>query len=121
MGPTYQYKAKLVRVVDGDTVWLDVDVGFRTSVSIDFRLYGINAPESVGPSKAAGLEAKEFLGRMLQGKEIVVESRKTEKYGRWLGTIWFQSIASKGSVPAGTWISANQEMLDNNHAVVYLP
>lgn len=117
MGPTYQYKAKLVRVVDGDTVWLDVDVGFRTIVSIDFRLYGINAPETKGPTKAAGLAATQFLSSFLSGsdKDLVVESVKTEKFGRWLGTIWVHTFGKSD------WASANQAMLDNNHAVVYLP
>jgi len=118
MGPTYQYKAKLVRVVDGDTVWLDVDLGFRTTLAVDFRLYGLNAPESVGLTKVAGLAAKEFLHNFLTPtttKDIIVESFKTEKYGRWLGTLWVHRFGES------TWTSANQALIDAGHAVVYMP
>lgn len=46
----YSYKAKLGRVVDGDTVWLDVDLGFNIWAHLGFRLEGINTPEVVGPA-----------------------------------------------------------------------
>ncbi len=38
----YEYNARLTRVVDGDTVWLDVDLGFGVHANSDFLLYGIN-------------------------------------------------------------------------------
>lgn len=112
IGPAYQYKAKLVRVVDGDTIWLDVDLGFKVRIVMDFRLAGINAPEMSGVDAAKGIAAKEFLTMLLADKEIVVTSTKTEKFGRWLGVV---------SVKNGdAWTSVNQTMIDTGHAVSFM-
>ena len=45
MEPAYVYRAKARRIVDGDTVDMDVDLGFFVSVRIRFRLKGIDTPE----------------------------------------------------------------------------
>ncbi|HLT37149.1 MAG TPA: thermonuclease family protein [Enhygromyxa sp.] len=86
----YEYFAKLDRVVDGDTVWLNVDLGFRVFARLDFRLYGINAPEMVGATKTAALASKVELQRLLSQGPLTVRTHKadaTDKYGRWLATI----------------------------------
>ena len=84
--PPYIYRAKLINVVDGDTVDLAVDVGFRVSITDRFRLLGINAPEMHGTSSPAGKEAKAALASMLAGVEtLTIKTHKgQDKYGRWL-------------------------------------
>ena len=78
---TREYPATVVRVIDGDTVRLTVDVGFRSSHTDTFRLYNVNAPE--GKTLAGAL-----LSDMLYpGREVVVTTYKPEKYGRWLADI----------------------------------
>lgn len=100
----YSYDGTCVRVIDGDTVVLrlaktftqDVDFGFyvRDTVAltktaeVTFRLNGINAPETIGATKAAGLASKAALEALIAGKALRVVSHKTDKYGRWLADIY---------------------------------
>lgn len=84
----YQYTATVIRVVDGDTVHLDVDLGFDIKRKDSFRLYGINAPER---STEAGKVSKAWLEKMLPvGTSVRVNTfkDKREKYGRFLATLW---------------------------------
>lgn len=83
----YEYRAQLIRVVDGDTVWLDVDLGFDVRRKDSFRLYGINAPEMSTPE---GTAAKEWLVERLKDAAITIttEKDKREKFGRYLCTLW---------------------------------
>ena len=74
---------ELIRVVDGDTVELCIDMGNHTRWQGKFRLYGIDTPE-----RQAGLEAARFVQETLITQGITyAESHKPDKYGRWLVTI----------------------------------
>ncbi len=89
----YLYRAKLDRVIDGDTVDAMIDLGFNTWVHKRIRLLGIDAPETRTRDlreKEAGLQTKERLTGLLAASEgeFVVESHGVGKYGRCLGTIW---------------------------------
>ena len=82
----YQYRAKILRVVDGDTVDVEVDLGFHIKVEMKLRLYGINAPEL---KEDAGKVSRDKLKEMLDGKVVTVYTIKDrqEKYGRYLAKI----------------------------------
>jgi micrococcal nuclease len=95
----YEYNAVLDRVVDGDTVDLIVDLGFRIKAHYRFRLLGIDAPEPRGATKTEGLAAKAWLEEALEGKDLIVHSEKSEKYGRWLAKIWTDPDADDISGP----------------------
>lgn len=86
----YSYKATVIRIVDGDTVWLEVDLGFRMKTINDFRLYGVDTPERGQPGWS---EAKEFVNKMAPpGTEVTIDTYKDpDKYGRWLVEITLQS------------------------------
>jgi len=86
----YLYRAKVIKVVDGDTVDLDIDLGFSLSFTQRFRLYAINAPEMKGESKEAGKASKAFLEEMIKGKEVLIRTYKDEqgKYGRYMAYIY---------------------------------
>lgn len=91
----YAYQAMCKRVVDGDTLDLDIDLGLKTHVTDRVRLYGLNAPETYGVAKDSdeykrGLVCKERLTQLVLGKPLWIETHKdsTEKYGRYLATIW---------------------------------
>lgn len=91
--PQYIYNAEVVRVVDGDTVIANVDVGFDMWKRCNIRLYGINTPETRTrdlQEKAKGLEAKDRLIELLEanGNKFVLESMGLDKYGRSLGVLW---------------------------------
>ena len=91
----YTYKATVLRVVDGDTLDLDFDLGLRTHCHTRVRLLGVNTPETYGVRKdseeySEGMRAKEIVSDWLSQYEfVVVETKKDKvgKYGRWLATI----------------------------------
>lgn len=82
----YEYNAEVTRVIDADTIECRVDVGFYIFTEITFRLLGINASDE----KAARLEGKVFLSNLIHGKTVRIYTEKTEKYGRWLATVYFE-------------------------------
>lgn len=124
----YTYDAKLVRVVDGDTVELDAykevvfeyDFGFHQKVKIDyhptarliFRLLGINAPEKRGETLEAAKRSQAALTMLLQSGKLTVTTGKQDKYGRWLAEIL---VAPEGNAQ----INASQWMLEGGFAVKY--
>jgi len=108
----FDYHATLARVVDGDTVYLTVDLGFRLSATFDFRLLGINAPEMNGSTRAAGEVAKAELDRLLKLGTLRITSAKSDKYGRWLATIYVKQLS-------GIELNVNDAMLKAGFAVVY--
>ena len=100
----YTYRVRKVhKVVDGDTIDVDIDLGFNVSFYQRVRLAGIDTPESRTTDKyekELGLEVKKKLGEYLAGaKDIVIRTEKpdsTEKYGRILG--WLYVDGSEQSV-----------------------
>lgn len=86
----YEYKGKLMHVVDGDTVDILVDLGFNLLHKIRVRLDGVNTPESRTKDireKEEGLKAKEFTKNFLEGNPISISTMKTGKYGRYLARL----------------------------------
>jgi micrococcal nuclease len=96
----YIYRANVVEVYDGDTITVDVDLGFYIWLhKHEFRLYGINAPEVTGIEKAAGEKAREFLRSKILGKQVIIQSTKNpkdaeqkERYGEFLAIVWLDGI-----------------------------
>lgn len=79
--------------MDGDTVDLLVDLGFRLTSTQRFRLLDVDCPELRGEERERGLEAKNFVQGLLPvGAEVVVVSEKTGKWGRWLARIWVDGL-----------------------------
>jgi len=90
----FEYLGKVVRVIDGDTLVVNLDLGLRISTEVVVRLVGINAPELVGPTRAAGEAAKAHAIQWLRATptregEVFVRTIKNpiDKYGRWLAII----------------------------------
>ncbi len=114
----YEYRVKKITgVVDGDTIDVDIDLGFSVSFSQRVRLAGIDTPESRTTDKmekALGLEAKEYLkSKIKDAKEIVIKTEKpdsSEKYGRILGWLYID----------GNTISINDQMIEDGYAWGYL-
>ena len=89
----YQYNAKLVRWIDGDTVILDIDLGFYVTRQERVRLARINAPElnsqvpyQVRRAKSARAKAKKFAP---EGSEVILSTSKNDidRYSRYIGEI----------------------------------
>lgn len=85
----YSYNARILAVVDGDTVDADIDLGLYVHTVARLRLLGINAPEIHGPEHDAGQRAKARLAALVEGKTIVITTHKDEreKYGRFLASL----------------------------------
>jgi endonuclease YncB( thermonuclease family) len=83
---THNYVAELVKVIDGDTILLNFDLGFFITFQSKVRLIGIDAPE-IDTKK--GKEAMAFVEKELAGANLIVETRKKEKYGRYLAFIYY--------------------------------
>ena len=82
----YQYKAKVKRVVDGDTVDLDVDLGFHVIIRLRGRLLDVDTPERGHQDWAKATEMLESLLKKQEDGEgyVTIHTVKTGKYGRWL-------------------------------------
>ena len=105
----YEYEAALLRVVDGDTVWLRVDCGFDLHLDMSVRLFGINAPELI---TMEGKAVRAWMEKALPvGSKVMLKTYKDkrEKYGRYLGTI----------IKDGQNI--NETLVNEGLAVRYLP
>ena len=83
---SYVRRSKVLRVVDGDTVDLEVDLGYHVSLTIRGRLLGINTPERGQPDFALATKALASLLEENTDEDgyVSVKSTKTGKYGRWL-------------------------------------
>ncbi len=114
----YEYKvSRLYRVVDGDTIEIDIDLGFDVAIHKMVRLAGIDTPESRTKDayeKKLGLEAKEWLKTRLKDAESIrIKTEKpdsTEKFGRILGWLY------TGNEP----VSINETMIQEGYAWSYL-
>lgn len=111
----YEYAATPIRVIDGDTVVLDVDLGFQVHIQVTARLYGIDAAEvRAEPERAA--KATEHLTKMLEIGPITCRTYKTKigkdkagKYGRYL--VQLSDCFGK---------NINQSMVEDGYAEVYV-
>ena len=112
----YEYRCSLVKIIDGDTIDVNLDLGFDVVLKKQrIRLYGINTPESRTrdlEQKKYGLAAKERLRELLEEAESIMVKTEIDvkarcKYGRILGTIY-----------AGK-INVNDLLVSEGHAVTY--
>jgi len=117
MKDPYIYRIRsIAKVVDGDTIDADIDLGFNISLNKRIRLAGIDTPESRTKDeyeKKLGLESKEWLKKHLEGaKDILIKTElpdSTEKYGRIIGHLYIN----------GEEISVNNKMINEGYAWEY--
>lgn len=114
----YEYRCKVVKIVDGDTVDVDIDLGFGVWLKKErIRMFGIDTPESRTrdlDEKKYGLMAKEFITKLLDDEGgIVLKTHKDAegKFGRILGELWRTTDLADRSI--------NQIMIEKHHAVSY--
>ena len=114
----YVYRCTVVKIVDGDTVDVDIDLGFGIWMRNErIRLLGIDTPESRTRDKEEkkyGLAAKKYLTEMLNDEGgIVLKTKKDAegKFGRILGELWRTTDYADKSI--------NQYLVDEHHAVQY--
>jgi len=138
----YEYRANIVRVIDGDTVVVDIDLGFGVWLhKRHIRLYGIDAPACRTrdlDEKKYGFMSKEFLEKELEDGAILKTRLDGKgKYGRILGEFITIKETEAGTdangspVPAVPWANGspvaavkyrhnvNEHMIASHHAVTY--
>ena len=112
----FEYKARLVKVVDGDTIDVDLDLGFGVWLMKQrVRFYGINTPESRTrdlEEKKRGLAAKDRVVELIENCEelsikTILNKKARGKYGRILANIMADGI------------NVNQTLVSEGHAVEY--
>ena len=98
----YRYRARCIRVVDGDTLDLEIDLGFSVFVRERIRLLGIDTPEVYGVKKEseeyqAGKLASNRVTELIMGKDLIIETSKDAKgkYGRYLALVYIDD----GTIP----------------------
>jgi micrococcal nuclease len=93
----YVYRAALLRVVDGDTVDVAVDLGFNITIKQRVRLEGVNTPElnsSDREERSKAVQARALVEECLRENRLELHTFKpypTDKYGRYLARIFFKS------------------------------
>ena len=112
----YEYRCKIVKVIDGDTVDVDIDLGFGVWLHKErIRLYGIDTPESRTrdlAEKEKGLAAKAYVKNLLENSDdgkFSIISHGRGKYGRVLGELFVK----------GHEKSVNELLKENGHAYEY--
>jgi|TARA_R100001163_G_C4930750_1_gene106790 micrococcal nuclease len=109
----YEYNCTIDRVVDGDTVDVTIDLGFKIFHKARVRMYGIDTPESRTrdlDEKARGILSKSFLqDALVQSNKVIIKTQKDAKgkFGRILGELYVNDI------------NINQLMVDKYLAVAY--
>ena len=112
----YQYRINVVKIIDGDTVDVDIDLGFGVWLKKQrVRLYGIDTPESRTRDlveKRFGNMAKDYLkSRLSSGAILGTRLDKKGKFGRILGEFFVLDTDQK--------INVNEELISKHHAVAY--
>ena len=109
----YTYRAVVNRIYDGDTITVDIDLGFGIVMKDQvIRLLGIDTPEIRGEERPQGIMSRSFVEQRIPvGTRIMIKTikDKKEKYGRYLGTIFYGE----------TLANLNEELLASGHADVY--
>lgn len=113
----YVYRAHQIRVIDGDTIDVNIDMGLHAYRIERLRLLGINCPEMHGPSHQDGMTAKKYTEDWLLRSvthatsdwPLLIRTEKSDVFGRYLAVVWDVS----------TGACLNDDLLTSGNAVVF--
>lgn len=83
----YIYKGKVIKVIDGDTVDVVLDQGFKSTRTERLRLNSVDTPEK---SELNYAEAKQFTTDKVLNKEVLIQTYKSDVFGRYLANVWYE-------------------------------
>ena len=97
MNVNYTYYAKLVRVIDGDTIVVMIDLGHSIWVKRHLRLLNVDAPETRTKDleeKKRGIQVRNRLISFLQLRDVMtVQTTSKDSFGRWLANVWVDGLS----------------------------
>jgi len=108
----YHYWAYVIRVYDGDTIHVDIDLGLKNCKKDEkIRLARINAPELRGDERNAGIKSRDFLENLILEKFVLLQTKKDRKgkWGRYIGEIWLKMDDQ--------WVNVNDLLVEKGFAV----
>jgi len=108
----YEYRAYVTKVYDGDTITVDIDLGFGVLFKNQkIRLHGINTPEIRGEFKEDGKKVRDLVRQRILEKWVTIKTYRDKKgkYGRWLAVVYELEVDE----------SINEWLLSEGHAVKY--
>lgn len=104
--PNYTFKAFVTNVIDGDTIDVDIDVGFNIKMRHRIRLLGVNTAEMTSKileEKNLAIAAKQYTFNSVLNKEIILTTQKSDAFGRYLGEVFY--------IKNNEQVSLNKELL----------
>ena len=108
----YNYQVDVISVYDGDTITVNVDLGFSMTLNkLKIRLTGVDTAEMKSTDEALkkkAVAARDFIREQILNKRVLLECYGQDKYGRWLGKIF---------APDGTCL--NDELIKKGFAYAY--
>jgi len=115
----YRYKAIVKKVYDGDTITVDIDLGFGMWMKKQsIRLYGIDTPEVRGEEREQGLISRDVLREWIPlESSITLQTFKDKKgkYGRWLGVILIPDTENENIL-----VNLNEKLVTEGYAKTYM-
>ena len=114
----YRFEAEVIRVIDGDTIEVRIDIGFGATFKTRVRLARINTPELRGEDAARGQAAKKRVQELLPvgtGEKVFLQTYKdgNDKYGRYLADVHVDGVVSEH---AGNTICLNDLLVSEGLA-----
>jgi micrococcal nuclease len=92
----YSYNAKIINIVDGDTVDAEIDLGFKLKITHRLRLIGIDTPELTAPDpqlRQLAQIAKDYMVEKLLNQTVKINTYKADSFGRYLAEIYIESFS----------------------------
>ncbi len=113
----YVYKAKVKEVLDGDTIWVKIDLGFNVKIEQKLRFRGIDSEPIETPE---GKTAKQYIEAKLSGCNfIAIKTHGRDKFDRYLTDIFYNKDETNFAKLVANGNFLNQELLDKGYAVEY--
>jgi endonuclease YncB( thermonuclease family) len=108
----FTYNATVIRVIDGDTLHVSIDLGFHVHTSQTIRLARVNAWEMTEPR---GVVARAYVLNRIVGCELLrISTSKQEKYGRWLAEVWLKCKTTDAD-----WFNLADDLVHHSHAAYH--
>jgi len=114
--PEYKYKGIVLKVSDGDSISCLIKLGFFVEIKTKFRLARINAPELKSPdpvSRELARKALDFVVSKIGGREVLINSKGQDKYGRWIAEIYYKEF------PVSPYKNISDDLLTEKLAIPY--